>query len=278
MAGTGLPLLRRFGRVVRSARPEDRARLRAHPAARRRPLRHARRARKIDRRMRAPRRQRDAVPAARDGARGHAERARRQAHRHLRSARVQLAAQRISRSSAVSTRSSTTRNSSRDCSPTGASASTRRYERVIYHEPCYLGRHNGEYEAPRAILARLTRDAPLEFALRREKAMCCGAGGGAHVDGGEDRPRINIARVEQALSRRRNDRDRLPLLRGDDGRWPGRAGAQPARPSRATSPSSSPMPWRWPLPPRRHRSAPPRPRPDLPREATQGAATRRSAG
>ena len=40
---------------------------------------------------------------------------------------------------------------------------------VIYHEPCYLGRHNGEYEAPRAILRQLTRDAPLEFPLNREK-------------------------------------------------------------------------------------------------------------
>ena len=53
----------------------------------------------------------------------------------------------------------------------------RAFERVIYHEPCYLARHNGEYEAPRAIIAQLTRDAPLEFELRREKAMCCGAGG-----------------------------------------------------------------------------------------------------
>jgi Fe-S oxidoreductase len=51
-------------------------------------------------------------------------------------------------------------------------------ERVIYHDPCYLGRHNGEFDAPRAILARLCRDEPLEFELSREKAMCCGAGGG----------------------------------------------------------------------------------------------------
>jgi Fe-S oxidoreductase len=53
----------------------------------------------------------------------------------------------------------------------------RSLERVICHEPCYLARHNGEYEAPRAILAEITSDAPLEFQLRREKAMCCGAGG-----------------------------------------------------------------------------------------------------
>ena len=73
-----------------------------------------------------------------------------------------------------------------------------RLERVIYHEPCYLGRHNGEYEAPRAILRRLTRDAPLEFKLSREKSMCCGAGGGL-MWLEEKGPRMNAARVSQAL-------------------------------------------------------------------------------
>jgi len=75
----------------------------------------------------------------------------------------------------------------------------RTLERVIYHEPCYLARHNGEYEAPRAILARLTRDAPLEFPLRREKAMCCGAGGARMWMEEKIGRRINIARFEQAL-------------------------------------------------------------------------------
>ena len=73
------------------------------------------------------------------------------------------------------------------------------FERVIYHEPCYLARHNGEYEAPRAIIAHLTRDAPLEFDLRREKAMCCGAGGARMWMEEKIGRRINIARVEQAM-------------------------------------------------------------------------------
>jgi Fe-S oxidoreductase len=75
----------------------------------------------------------------------------------------------------------------------------RRFERVIYHEPCYLARHNGEYEAPRAVLAALTRDAPLEFALHREKAMCCGAGGARMWMEEKLGTRINVLRFSQAL-------------------------------------------------------------------------------
>jgi len=46
-----------------------------------------------------------------------------------------------------------------------------------WHDPCQLGRGLGIYEEPRAILARLTRRAPSEFARRREHAVCSGAGG-----------------------------------------------------------------------------------------------------
>ncbi len=73
------------------------------------------------------------------------------------------------------------------------------FERVIYHEPCYLGRHNGEFEAPRAVLRRVAKDAPLEFALNREKAMCCGAGGARMWMEERIGKRVNVARVEQAL-------------------------------------------------------------------------------
>jgi Fe-S oxidoreductase len=73
------------------------------------------------------------------------------------------------------------------------------FERVMLHDPCYLGRHNGEYEAPRSVLRRLTRGAPLEFPLNRQKAMCCGAGGGRMWLEEHIGTRINVTRVEQAL-------------------------------------------------------------------------------
>jgi Fe-S oxidoreductase len=76
------------------------------------------------------------------------------------------------------------------------------FERVMFHDPCYLCRHNGEFDAPRRVLARLTRDQPLEFALAREKSMCCGAGGGRMWLDETIGRRINVVRVEQALEQR----------------------------------------------------------------------------
>jgi len=74
------------------------------------------------------------------------------------------------------------------------------FERVLLHDPCYLGRHNHEFDAPRAILARVARDAPLEFELNRERAMCCGAGGGRMWMEEHIGKRINILRAEQAVA------------------------------------------------------------------------------
>ncbi len=50
--------------------------------------------------------------------------------------------------------------------------------RVVYHDPCHLGRHMGVYEEPRALI-RMVPDVELvEFKYNRSKALCCGAGGG----------------------------------------------------------------------------------------------------
>jgi Fe-S oxidoreductase len=74
-----------------------------------------------------------------------------------------------------------------------------RFERVVFHDPCYLGRHNEEYDAPRDVLRAVTRDAALEFDLAGPKAMCCGAGGARMWLEESIGTRINVLRTEQAL-------------------------------------------------------------------------------
>lgn len=53
-------------------------------------------------------------------------------------------------------------------------------KKAIYHEPCYLGRHNEAYEAPRDLLASVPELQALEFTRNKQDSMCCG-GGGARI-------------------------------------------------------------------------------------------------
>lgn len=75
------------------------------------------------------------------------------------------------------------------------------FDNVIYHDPCYLGRHNGEYEAPRSVIDKITSDDVIEFDMNKEKAMCCGAGGGRMWLEETIGSRINETRVEQAMQK-----------------------------------------------------------------------------
>ena len=71
--------------------------------------------------------------------------------------------------------------------------------RVTFHDPCYLGRVNGIYDAPREILKSIPALESKEMNLSREKSFCCGAGGGRmwmHEHLGE---RINNVRTRDVI-------------------------------------------------------------------------------
>lgn len=77
-------------------------------------------------------------------------------------------------------------------------------KKITFHDPCYLGRANGEYEAPREVLSKL--DAELvEMKRCRTTGLCCGAGGAQMFKEAEPGDKeINIERSEEALSLKPN--------------------------------------------------------------------------
>jgi len=70
---------------------------------------------------------------------------------------------------------------------------------MVFHDSCYLGRHNDVYDAPREALHAATGTAPKELGRNRNNAFCCGAGGGRMWMEEHSGERINLTRVKEAL-------------------------------------------------------------------------------
>lgn len=72
-------------------------------------------------------------------------------------------------------------------------------KRITFHDPCYLGRGNGEYEAPRALLEKLEVEL-IEMKRCKSRGLCCGAGGAQMFKEPEPGKKdINVERTEEAL-------------------------------------------------------------------------------
>lgn len=68
--------------------------------------------------------------------------------------------------------------------------------KVTYHDPCHLGRHGGEFEAPRNVIKRLA--TLIEMKNIKEQSRCCGSGGGVKSAYGDLANSIATLRIEEA--------------------------------------------------------------------------------
>jgi Fe-S oxidoreductase len=71
-------------------------------------------------------------------------------------------------------------------------------EKVVYHDPCYIGRYNDVFDAPRSVLQAIPGLELVEAPeWNRQRAMCCGGGGGNAWLEGWGNKNVNVIRLEQ---------------------------------------------------------------------------------
>jgi Fe-S oxidoreductase len=89
-------------------------------------------------------------------------------------------------------------------------------QKVVYHDPCYIGRYNDIYDSPRAVLQAIPGVQLVEAPdWNRERAMCCGGGGGNVWMEGWGKRGVNAIRLEQLMQEKTTDAGaRMSVLHG----------------------------------------------------------------
>jgi len=73
-------------------------------------------------------------------------------------------------------------------------------KKIAFHDPCYLGRHNGIYDEPRSLVRISSRVAPVELQRNRSNSFCCGGGGGMSFVEEPPAQRVNQERAREILA------------------------------------------------------------------------------